>query len=142
MQCDHVTVSRLHIIEHTLAVDERGIRQIAAVRVNAEIGRVHEVDVVHRLFDRIHKRRLHRLKAELHAAARRKQCRLREVARKRRTRLLCALVVVDIVACELNRPNSKLYCKVDGVRHDLYAPHLLRGIGTPKRIFSMSAETD
>ena len=133
---------RLHIIQNALPVNERGIRQIAAVRVYTEIGRAYEVDIVHRFFDGIHKRGLHRLEAELHTTTCRHLSRTPEIAYKRCARLLRPLIIVDIVARELDGPNAKRDGKVNGIFHNLHAACPLYRVRVAERIFAVSAKTD
>ena len=141
MRGEDVTTTAGDVVRDGVAVEEGRIREVAHVGIDAQVGAVHLVDVDHGLANRVHERRLHGLEAEDDASRRCHLRRFREVLGEALARAIpLVLVVVRIVAGELNHVEPEVAGKVERLVHHLEAVRALLGVLGAERPLAMTGK--
>ena len=133
-----MTCTKSNIVSNGVAVNKRCISKVTSVGIHTKIRAIDKAYIVHGLLDRIHKRSLHGLKAHNNARLSSHFYSLCQILLKVLTRILCAVLVVHVIASKLNGMKPQVTCKVKCLLHNLKATLTSSLIARTKRILAVT----
>lgn len=130
---EDVPGARRHVLLDGHPRDERAVAHVAKVGIDAQVGAVDHPDVAHGLGHLVHEERLHGLEAQRNARPRRHLDRRRQRLREQLARMLGALLIVDVIAGNLDDAQPQVARELEGGAEDAQAALAHGRVGVAQR---------